>query len=152
MTDNIPLASAYRLQAVNFGASAKTLFSTMETHLDGTPAKLTALPFYFLISHAAELFLKSALLKRGVTEKEIKAFDYRHSLNKLLEALQKKGVVVTPNTVRLIDQLHTQHQTHILRYDVLLHSAQKVFLPPPPVLFVMLDELLLLTRLSTQGV
>ena len=61
----------------------------MEKRNDGTPAKLTPIPFYFLISHAVELFLKSALLKRGFTEDELKKHDYRHNLDSLLAALQK---------------------------------------------------------------
>ena len=69
MSDNIYLASIYRVTAVNFWESAKTLSASIECRDDGTPAKITAIPFYFLISHAAELLLKSALLKRGFEER-----------------------------------------------------------------------------------
>ena len=85
------LASVYRLTAVNFRLAAETLTATMETKEDGTPAKLTAIPFYFVASHAAELFLKSALLKRGLEESDLKQYDYRHNLNALLSAIQAKG-------------------------------------------------------------
>jgi len=150
--DHLTVAVAYRLLAVNFRLSAHALSLTMEIKDDGTPAKLTALPFYFLISHAAELFLKSALLKRGLTEGDLKKFDYRHNLKSLLTTLQEKGVCVSPNTVALIDGLHAQHQTHDLRYSVLVDDGKKTYLPPPNLIFPMLDELLLLTRISTQGV
>jgi hypothetical protein len=151
-TDNIALASTYRLLAVGYRQSAETLNTTIETRSDGSPAKLTAIPIYFLISHSAELLLKSALLKRGYAESDLKKFDYRHNLNSLLASLQKKGVTVTPETIFLINGLHSQHQSHALRYSVLTDNGQKTFWPPLPLLFTMLDELLMLTRISTQGV
>src|SRR2546425_2230670 len=94
MTANVPLASAYRLLAVNFRLSAEKLSGTMEAKSDGSPARVTAIPIYFLISHAAELLLKSALLKRGFPEGDLRQYDYRHDLNSLLTALQGKGVSV----------------------------------------------------------
>ncbi|MEK6302381.1 MAG: hypothetical protein AABO41_16850 [Acidobacteriota bacterium] len=151
MTDSIHLASVYRMTAVNFRLAAETLAATMEAKPDGTPAKLTAIPFYFVVSHAVELFLKSALLKRGFVESDVK-HDYRHNLNALLAALQEKGVTVTPDTIGLINGLHYQHQTHALRYTALVDDGRPTFMPPPTLVFEMLDELLLLTRLSTQGV
>ena len=152
MTDNIYLASIYRLGAVNFWESAKKLSKTLELNSDGTPAKLTAIPFYFLTSHAAELLLKSALLKRGVSEEVLRKHDYRHSLDSLLEQLQNLGVSVTPSTVNLIHGLHSQHQNHALRYTALVDDGNKTYMPPPQLVFTMLDELLLLTRISAQGV
>src|SRR2546425_13229722 len=119
MADNIYLASIYRLTAVNFWESAKTLSSTLELKDDSTPAKVTAIPFYFLVSHAAELLLKSALLKRGFQESDLKKFDYRHNLKSLMEELRRKGVSITPGTVRLIMGLHSQHQDDSLRYKAL---------------------------------
>ena len=47
MTDNIYLASIYRLTGVNFWESAKKLDLTMGKTDDDTPAKITAIPFYF---------------------------------------------------------------------------------------------------------
>jgi hypothetical protein len=152
MTDDIYLASIYRIQAVNFWESAKTLSATLELNSDGTPAKIAAIPSYFLISHATELLLKSALLKRGFKAGGLKKYDYRHNLNALLEALQKLGVSVTPDSVRLINGLHSQHQNHALRYTALVDDGQKTYMPPLSLVFSMLDELLLLTRISTQGV
>jgi hypothetical protein len=81
MTDSIYLASIYRLTAVNFWESAKLLISSTELRNDGTPAKVTAIPFYFLVSHAVELFLKSALLKRGYQEGDLRKYHYRHNLD-----------------------------------------------------------------------
>lgn len=152
MADNIYLASIYRIEAVNFWQSAKTLSATLELNSNGTPAKVTAIPFYFLISHATELLLKSALLKRGFKAGDLKKYDYRHSLDALLGELQTLGVSVTPDTVSLINGLHSQHQNHALRYTALVDDGQKTYMPPPSLVFSMLDELLLLTRISTQGV
>ena len=152
MNNSVYLASVYRLTAANFRLAAETLAATMETKGDGMPAKITAIPFYFLASHAAELFLKSALLKRGFEESDLKQYDYRHNLNALLVAVQAKGVLVTPDTVTLINGLHGQHQTHALRYTAFVDDGQATYMPPSSLVFRMLDELLLLTRLSPQGV
>jgi len=113
--DNITIASIYRLTGMNFWESAKIINSQLDKKSDGTPKRVTAIPFYFLVSHSVELFLKSALLKRGHTEQELKKYDYRHDLKKLLEALQKKDVSVTAETVMIINGLHDQHKKHGLR-------------------------------------
>ena len=81
---------------MNFWESAKIVAASLETKSGGTPAKVTAIPFYFLASHAAELLLKSALLKRGFPETDLRKFDYRHNLDSLLRQLREKGVFVTP--------------------------------------------------------
>lgn len=151
-TDEIALASSYRLLAVCYRQSAEMLSNTIKTKSDGSPAKLTAIPIYFLISHATELLLKSALLKRGYVENDLKQFDYRHNLNSLLTSLQNNGVTVTSKTIFLINGLHSQHQSHALRYSVLTDNGQKTFWPPLPLLSTMLDELLMLTQISTQGI
>ena len=96
--------------------------------------------------------LKAVLLKRGFTEADLKKHEYRHSLIALLKALQAKGVSVTPETVRVVTGLHPQHESHALRYTALVDDGKKTYMPPPSLAFKMLDELLLLTRISTQGV
>lgn len=81
----------------------------------------------------------------------MREFGYRHNLDKLLTALMEKGVTVTPGTTSLVRQLSEQHQTHALRYSVLGDDGKPTYLPPPGLLLEMLEELLLLTRISTQG-
>jgi hypothetical protein len=137
---------------VNFWKSAKTLSESIEIKSDGTPAKITAIPFYFLISHAAELLLKSALLKQGFPESKLKKFDYRHNLDALLEELRNKGASVTSRSVLIIRGLHSQHQNHALRYTALVDNGQKTYMPPLLQALSMLEELLQLTRTSTRGV
>ena len=151
MSDSIYMASIYRLTGVNFWQSAEVLSENLEVDEHGVPRKLTALPLYFLVSHAAELLLKAALLKRGFVEKKLRLYGYRHNLERLLDELLNKGVTVTPATSALVRSLSVQHKTHALRYSALVDNGQPTFMPPPPALFEMLKELLMLTRVSTQG-
>ena len=98
MNDNIPLAVAYYMNGRNFRLSAEKLVGGLELDGSGRPTRLTAVPLYFLASHGAELFLKAALLKRGFTEANLKAYDRRHNLAGLLQEVQDKGVPVTNET------------------------------------------------------
>jgi hypothetical protein len=152
MLDNIPLAFAYYMNGDNFRASAEKLAENLELDSMGRPTKLTAVPLYFLASHAAELFLKAALLKRGFAEADLKKLDYRHNLAKLLQEIQSKGVPVSGDTVAVIQGLSEQHKVHQLRYTVLVDDGKKTYWPPLTLVFQALDELLLLTRISTHGV
>jgi hypothetical protein len=151
MSDDIPLASAYRLNGTNFCLSAKKLKKGLKLDSSGRPSSLTAIPLYFLASHAAELFLKSALLKRGFSEENLKKFDYRHNLAALLQEVQNKNVPVTKDTEAVIKGLSEQHRTHQLRYTVLVDDGTKTYWPPLSLVFAALDELLLLTAISTHG-
>lgn len=152
MIDSIYLASCYRLTGVGFRGSAEKLVEGLELDDIGRPTKLTAVPLYFLASHAAELYLKAALLKRGFAEVNLKKYDYRHNLAALLEELRKKGVPVTSDTVAVVQGLSEQHKTHQLRYTVLVDDGAKTYWPPVSLVFTALDELLLLTAISTHGV
>ena len=124
----------------------------LELDIDGRPIRLTAMPLYFLASHAAELFLKAALLKRGFEESNLKKFDYRHNLAALLKEIEGKGVPVTATTTTVIRGLSAQHQAHQLRYTVLVDDGKSTYWPPLHLVFSALDELLLLNRISTHGV
>jgi len=149
MSDSIPLAVAYYMNGVNFRASAEKLMNGLELDGQGRPTKLTAIPLFFLASHAAELFLKAALLKRGVSDSELKKFDYRHNLSALLQLLQHKGVSVSSETTELVNGLSEQHAEHSLRYTVLFDNGKKTYWPPLALVFSALDELLLLTRVGS---
>jgi len=140
-------ATVYRMAAVNFRLSAEKLAPTIPLRDDGTPDKLTAVPFYFLISHAVELMMKCALLKRGHTISDMRKFDCRHNLDGLLELIDAKQLPVSDESRQIIVGLSGQHRRHLLRYNFLLNP----FMPPPANLWSMLDELLLLTRISTFG-
>lgn len=152
MTDNIPLAVAYRSNGVNFRLSAEKLREGLELDSLGRPTSLTAIPLLFLASQAAELFLKAALLKRGFSESDLRKHEHRHNLEALLQELQNKGVPIDTETASIVSGLSEQHRTHQLRYTVLVDNGAKTYWPPLAVVFSALDELLLLTRLSTHGV
>jgi hypothetical protein len=49
--------------------------------------------------------------------------------------------------VSIVEGLSLQHGHHLLRYDFLTNP----FMPPPKGLWPVLDEFLLLTRISTHG-
>jgi hypothetical protein len=151
-TDDLPLAVAYYLNGANFRASAEKLRDGLDLDELGRPKTLLAVPFYFLASHATELFIKAALLKRGFDPSALKAFDYRHNLAALLEELVKMNVPVTSATAAVIQGLSEQHRTHQLRYTVLVDDGQTTYWPPLAHVFAALDEMILLTRISTHGV
>jgi len=77
--DPIYLASVFRLEATLFRQSAQILSDSFPTPSNESPASPESVPFYYLVSHAAELLLKAALLKRGLTEEGLKAPNLRHS-------------------------------------------------------------------------
>ena len=145
---SIPLASVYRLNGANFRASAEKLARDIDVDERGCPKKLTAIPMFYLASHAAELYLKAALLKRGVTDTELRKSNIRHNLTGLMDLLLSQNVRVTPQTVKIIKGLSEQHREHALRYSVLLDAShgKKTYWPPITKVFTSLDELLLLTR------
>ena len=93
--DPIYWASVYRFTAANFWESAKKLLPTLELRDDGTPANLAAIPLYFLVSHAVELLLKSALLKRGYVPSDLRKFDTRHNLHALMLLIEKKNLPIS---------------------------------------------------------
>jgi hypothetical protein len=152
MEDNIPVAVACYLNGSIFRKSAQQLMEGLELDGSGRPATLAAVPVYFLASHAAELFLKAALLKRHFVEADLKKPAYRHSLIALLREIRNKNVPVTEDTAAVIQALSEQHRTHQLRYTVLVGNGTKTYWPPPSLIFAALDELLLMTRISTHGV
>jgi len=139
----------YRMMADLYVHSARRLDEKLEKDDQGLPTRLTCIPFYFLCSQAAELYLKSALLKRGFKEVDLKQFDCRHNLDALLNKLQDFGLRVSEITVDLINGMTPQHKAHNLRYTALI-EGQKTYAPPPELVLQMLSELLLLTSISAQ--
>lgn len=149
--DNVVLASTYRLTATNFRMSAEILFREFQKRGEAMPRNVRAIPFYYLISHAIELLLKCALLKRGEPADGLKKYPTGHSLNALLQRLQQMDVPVSDAAANLITALGRQHETHALRYTALLDDGKVTFTPEPSALFELLDELLLAGRISTHG-
>jgi len=151
MADNVTLAVSYYTYGRFVYNSAKDLCQHLDFEQRSYADLFSLMPFYYLASHAAELFLKAALLKRGFSERDLRKPRLRHDLNALLGELVSKGVPVTDSTRKMIEGLGAQHKTHELRFPDLVRGIS-VFLPPPSSVFEMLDELFLLTRTSTQGI
>ncbi len=143
--DNIVIASTYRLAAVSFWQSAKILYENRILTKGGHTSLTTVSPFYYLVSHACELFLKSALLKRGVTESDLKRQNVRHSLENLLKILESKDVDVSDTTKLVLLSLNGAHEKHDLRYNLLVSC--NAFRLEASDIYSALEELLMTTRL-----
>jgi hypothetical protein len=152
LEDNIPLAVSFYSSGQNFWICAKKLEKSIKLDKDKVPLKpLLAVPYYFLVSHSAELFLKAALLKRGVSVHELKKADIRHNLYNLLQKLKSKGLVISERTELVVKDLDEQHRTHTLRYLNLCAGLSKLRFPPLCCVNYALDELFSLCAISTQG-
>lgn len=152
MRDQISAAVAFYTNGQNFRNSAQILENALEADHTGAPkSPLLAIPYYVLISHAAELFLKAALVKRGHTESQLSKFQYGHDLLALLNELQAKGVSVSRESAAVISGLHQQHKEHTLRYMKFMGSSAKVYFPPFQAVNSTLEELFGYTRLSGSG-
>lgn len=152
MTDDVAMAAWYRMTAVVFTENAKILNRAFEDKGESTIANPMAIPFYYLVSHAAELFLKCALLKRGFSSNDLKSSTLRHSLENLLGELLKTGVPISEPCSQLLLRLNHQHEKHALRYTVFVDDGEPTFTPKPDDLFSMLDELMMAGRIATHGV
>ena len=149
--DETYIASIYRMHATLFRKSAALVSATFDTPPSVSPRSHFAIPFYFLVSHAMELLLKSALLKRGVGESALRNRELRHNLGALMTQLDAKGLTFTHQTATVVRAMSDQHENHALRYSALVDDGKPTYMPPPTVIEETLDELLLLTRISTQG-
>lgn len=152
MNDSYEMSNYYRLTATMYWESAKVLSADFATRGKSVSGNRFAIPFYHLVSHAAELFLKCAILKRNGSVKSLKKLPVRHSLNLLLKELQKLSIPVSDKSVSLINALSEQHERHVLRYDV-FHPDNEIPIdtPEPQDLFEMLTELLMAGRIATYG-
>ena len=150
-SDNIELASIYRLTATSFRMSAELLERSFGKKAEGMPHNYRSMPFYYLISHASELLLKAALLKRGVTPQQLRKAALRHDLRALLEELESQEVSISPNSKAIVMGLSRQHKEHDLRYTALLDDGKPTYTPEPSDVYRMLDDLLMATRLQLQG-
>ena len=149
LNDNLALAATYFLSGVNFRASAEHFSRNLELDRDGRPTHLAAITFYFLAAHAAELFLKAALLKRGVDDSQLKQFPCGHHLATLLRDLNHHGVMVTNDTTAIVNGLSNQHQMPAASYIDFIDNGLPTFWPSVAMVFSALDELQLATRVSS---
>jgi hypothetical protein len=150
--NHIALAAYYRMTAVVYVESAKMLEGAFVQKGQTLPGNHMAIPFYLLISHAAELYLKCALLKRGTSPEELKGFHVRHNLNGLLDRLTSYRVPISERSKKLLAVLSEQHRRHDLRYTVFVDDGIETFTPEPSELYELLDELLMAGRIATHGI
>jgi hypothetical protein len=77
---------------------------------------LASWPRYFLLCHSIELALKAFLLHRGATLDELKDFDLRHNLDKLIDEAVAKGLHLKPETQDAVKVLTDAHSKFWHRY------------------------------------
>lgn len=126
--------SAYALSLRNFA----TFRYAQEFH---ATAQKTGSPVVraYLLGHAIELYLKSFLLRDGLTSTTLRSKkNYGHSLDKLLTEARKRGIEkfvrVSPQMIDDLARLNTLYP-ETLRYFSLLHLLTQPQLPPLARLF-----------------
>ena len=77
---------------------------------------LAAAPLNFMLGHAAELLLKSALAFKGYDEKKLADSDFRHNLTALKEACQREEIFLLERFVFWIDIIAKNHKDFDFRY------------------------------------
>jgi hypothetical protein len=98
-----------QLQAHLFSHNAaEYIYAALVSHaaapLDPTFSKDPALPTYHMAAHAIELTFKGLLIRKGITEKELKSRGYSHQLGVLLQ----KARELYPDYARLKSERVTQ--------------------------------------------
>lgn len=147
--DGVELASIYRLTAVAFRHNAEIIEKDFSRNNVRIQSSVFSIPYYYLISHACELFLKSALLKRGIDQERLRQYGLRHNLSGMMDELKLLNVRISGKSIFLVIGLSEQHKDSQLRYTALLDDGKATFMPRPAELGKLLDELMLLTRLSS---
>jgi hypothetical protein len=112
MSDSYEMSNYYRLTATVFWESAKVLNADFVAKGKPLSGNIFSVPFYHLVSHAAELLLKCAILKRNGSVKSLKKLPVRHSLSLLLKELQKSNIPITEKTVSDRCLNSTARKTH----------------------------------------
>ncbi|MCU4162004.1 hypothetical protein AiwAL_18250 [Acidiphilium sp. AL] len=149
--DNIGIAATYRMTATYFKISADVLAKDFISNKIRISGNRKAIPYYYMISHALELLLKCALLKRNFPKSKLKNSTLRHNLIGLLDELKNFGIPITEDTYNTIQIISDQHKKHRLRYDFLFDDGLLTFTPEPNSLNSTYDELLLTGAISTFG-
>jgi HEPN domain-containing protein len=88
-------------------------------------------PVFFLLAHAIELVLKAYLYSAGTRDKDLKAFDVRHNLTRLLEKAEAAGFRPAHESfAEAVEWLAPYHQDHRFRY----RQPGLISLPKPDLL------------------
>ena len=142
----------FDVTAMIFFESARRLNSSFEAEGKVTQRNLLAAPFYYLVSHAAELFLKAVIVACG---KEI-PYKLNHDLMGLVGVVEEAGIEVEYRHKILLEELGAEHKDHTLRYHLVKPHPTIPFKTPTfsataEDLFEMLIELRLLLRIPLEG-
>jgi hypothetical protein len=89
---------------------------------------------YFALGHAIELFLKSFLLRKGLSEKKL-ADDLGHDLKKAMTVSQQHGLRYC--YAQRVCDFSDYHRRHLFRYPL----ERLINVPPVEDLIVIADEL-----------
>jgi hypothetical protein len=130
-------AATYVLSAQIFTGSAQRLakcFSDEKWQIANNPQ---AAPLYYLVSHAAELFLKALVVSRDLRIQ----WEHKHDIVGLLGELEAIEVKVTPASRKVLEELSSKHKGHSLRYDAFFLGREGGFQSNEQQLFTMLEEL-----------
>ena len=125
-----PEPFVYRLHALSYLKCARHAIEGHRLEHGSDPTMWQNVPIIHLICHAIELFLKLALYKTGSDDKELKAFNLRHSLRGLANECEKRGVNFSDDVEQLIAALSPLHEKHALRYTAF--TDEPVWLPFNP--------------------
>ena len=85
-------------------------------HKNSTTADTFWEPQNHLFAMAAELALKAFLERAGVSEKELKRQNVRHSLNSLLLLAISKGLRTSHEVAEVLMEMDEAHSSHAYRY------------------------------------
>jgi HEPN domain-containing protein len=102
--------------AVNYLTDAQEYRTAAHVLAESQFERITS-PQYFLIAQSIELYLKAYFIAAGGDPSELKKFDTRHSLTKLLEKASGRGY--TPRSEKtniVIEMLEPHHADHSFRY------------------------------------
>jgi hypothetical protein len=130
-------AATYFLSARIFTKSAQRLAKCFADDKWQITNNAEAAPVYYLVSHAAELFLKALAVSHGLPIR----WEHNHDLVGLLGELEAIKVKVTPASRKVLEELSPEHKRHLLRYDAFFLGNEGGFQSNEQQLFTMLEEL-----------
>ena len=101
----------YRHKGLAWLGAAKILHENDTAHLMG--------PFYYMVSHAFELFTKAFLLWRGVSHKELRSRDFGHNISALVHRAKELGLQIEDEYIPLIETMENLNKDHMQRYPMI---------------------------------
>jgi hypothetical protein len=93
--DNVAIAATYRITATFYRVSAEVLENDFVSKNIRISGNRKAIPYYYMMSHAIELLLKCALLKRNFSKSNLRKPYLRHNLIGLIEELKKLDIPIS---------------------------------------------------------